>query len=142
MPPVYFLVHLLGMLGLHFVVPVAHWIDYPWNMLGVVMIVVGAVVTAASARLFDRLQTAVKPFEAARVLVVEGAYRYSRNPMYLGMILTLAGFATVLGTLAPLLALPSFVLLIATFVAREEQLLEQQFGPAYLEYKRGVRRWL
>jgi protein-S-isoprenylcysteine O-methyltransferase Ste14 len=111
-------------------------------MLGVVPIVVGAVVTAASARLFDRLQTAVKPFEAARVLVVEGAYRYSRNPMYLGMILTLAGFATVLGTLAPLLALPSFVLLIATFVAREEQLLEQQFGPAYLEYKRGVRRWL
>ncbi len=76
-------------------------------------------------------------------LVVDGPFKYSRNPMYLGMVLALTGLALLLGTVTPWLVIPPFVwLMTVLFVRQEEQTMEKQFGSDYLAYKKKVRRWV
>jgi len=98
---------------------------------------------AISAHLFKKAGTGIKPFDEATTLVKDGFYRYSRNPMYLGMCLMLTGSAFLMGSIGALLPIPVFVLIIRNkFVAAEERFLEASFGERYLEYKSTVRRWL
>jgi protein-S-isoprenylcysteine O-methyltransferase Ste14 len=75
--------------------------------------------------------------------VVAGPYRYSRNPIYVGMFLGLVGIAIGFDSLWPLVLLVPFFLVIRYgVVAREEAYLERKFGDGYGTYKRRVRRWL
>lgn len=84
----------------------------------------------------------MKPNESAAV-VVTGVYRYSRNPMYLGDLLILAGWAIWLGNVVAFAALPLFVLYINRFqIAAEERALQARFGAPYAAYRAAVRRWL
>ncbi|HEX7918484.1 MAG TPA: methyltransferase, partial [Gemmatimonadales bacterium] len=70
-------------------------------------------------------------------------YRFTRNPMYLGMTLVLAGVGLALGSPAPLIMVPLFVWFITRrFILLEEQLLLERFGATYEGYRAGVRRWL
>jgi protein-S-isoprenylcysteine O-methyltransferase Ste14 len=142
-PPVYFLAAVLTMAGLHALLPLARLVPPPWHLLGLIGPVLGAVVALDSARRFFRAGTEVRPFREPAVLVTSGWYRYSRNPMYLGMVLTLAGVAVLLGTLSPWLVVGLFpVVMERQFIAGEERMLERRFGRAYAEYRSRVRRWL
>ncbi len=83
------------------------------------------------------------PFDAPRVFVPSGPYRYVRNPMYLGAWLALAGFG--LFRRSGSVVLFSFVLLFVVHlfvVLVEEPGLERRFGETYLAYKRSVNRWV
>lgn len=83
-----------------------------------------------------------RPHSTTRV-VGSGVYRLSRNPMYLGFLLTLAGWAVLLGHALPFLFLPAFVLYMNRFqIAPEERMLAAKFGGDYERYCRAVRRWL
>ena len=83
------------------------------------------------------------PFERSTALVTTGLYRITRNPMYLGMLLILAGVALLSGSASTLLPIPVFAWAIQrNFIIGEERFLEQIFGAQYLDYKRQVRRWL
>jgi protein-S-isoprenylcysteine O-methyltransferase Ste14 len=92
---------------------------------------------------FRRAGTARRPTRPATALVVDGPYRFTRNPMYLGMTLLYAGIALganspwILGLLVPLL-----IVLHYGVIFREEAYLERKFGDAYRKYKATVRRWL
>ena len=143
LPPVYFLAALVLMAGLHFVLPIAHILQPPYSYGGSLLIVMGIVVVVWAARLFQRAGTAIKPFERSSALVTDGPYNYSRNPMYLGMVLALTGMSIVLGTISPFVVVPVFAWLIQQrFIQHEEATLERTFGAAYTEYRRRVRRWL
>jgi protein-S-isoprenylcysteine O-methyltransferase Ste14 len=97
----------------------------------------------ASAGMFRRLGTGVRPFTPATVLVARGPFRVSRNPMYLGMVLMLVGLGMALGTTVPLLVPPLFAVVIdRRFICREEEFLADRFGAPYREFCRRVRRWL
>lgn len=142
-PPVYLLIAILVALALNFALPIARVAPPRVSYLGVVLIIAGVALTGYAAGLFAKAQTPLKPFEPATALVTTGIYRVTRNPMYVGLILILAGVGLFLGTVGALLPLPVFVWLLSTrFVAGEERLLEQTFGEAYLAYKRQVRRWI
>ena len=94
---------------------------------------------------FLRYRTTPNPIHPERVsaLVTEGAYRYSRNPMYLGLLILLCGWAVYLGSISPLLLLPLFIFTINNMQIRcEEKLLEEKFSMAYRDYKQRVRRWI
>ena len=94
---------------------------------------------------FLRAKTTINPLKPASTaaLVTTGLYRVTRNPMYLGMLLVLFGWAVFLANLAALLIAPLFAFYITRFqIIPEERVLAEKFGSAFAAYKSSVRRWL
>lgn len=143
LPPVLFLAALLLQWAAHTFVPVMPLIPSAWAALGTIPIVVGLVVMVVADRQFKAASTAIKPFDTPSSLVQSGPFHFSRNPMYLGMVLILIGAAVVWGSLSPFLLPPIMVwLLTARFIAAEEVSMSEAFGADYELYKSRVRRWL
>jgi protein-S-isoprenylcysteine O-methyltransferase Ste14 len=89
------------------------------------------------------VKTTVTPFVESTVLVTDGMYRWSRNPMYLGFVLVLIGIAILLRSLTPFLVIPAFIALIqSVFIQKEEEMLAVKFGRLYTTYAKNTRRWL
>ena len=142
-PPAWLLISLIVMTGLHFYLPIARIIEAPWSYSGAALIVIGVVLGATGAGTFRRAGTPVKPFERSTALVTHGIHRFTRNPMYLGLLLVLIGAAIAFGTLSPWFPIPLFFLIVRTqFIRGEEEFLEGIFGADYLAYKQRVRRWI
>lgn len=142
-PPVLLLLCAVLMIVLHYVLPVAKWLGWPWRLLGALPIAAALLVGLLAAIQFRRHDTTIIPFEQSTALIAEGPYRYTRNPLYLSMVLILIGIWIVLGSLSPVAVVLLFVWRISSrFIANEERHLEAQFGRTYLEYKTKVRRWL
>ena len=94
---------------------------------------------------FWRAKTTVNPLkpQSSSSLVGWGVYRVTRNPMYLGFLLALTGWAILLSNPVALLLLPGFILYIHLFqIVPEERALTSLFGAEFLAYKSRVRRWL
>lgn len=109
----------------------------------VLALAVGVVLAGMFA--FRRADTTLSPTEPERasVLVKDGIYRHTRNPMYLGMLLTLIAFALRLSHWLSLLLVGGYVLYMNRFqISVEERVLGQKFGAEYERYKSEVRRWL
>lgn len=114
-------------------------------LAGLGLALVGAVVALAGVIAFHRAKTSVNPLSPAAVssLVTGGIYQVSRNPMYLGFLLVLTGWALWLGNWAALAGLPVFVLYMNRYqIVPEERWLAGAFGEAFTAYCRSVRRWL
>lgn len=143
-PPAWFLMSLIAMGALHYLLPITRWLPAPWSyVFGVLLLVVGLATGGTAFVSFTRAGTPVVPFERSTALVTSGSYRFTRNPMYLGMVLLLSGVAALLGTLSPWLVIPFFAAIIQTnFVRGEERFLEEIFGDSYRAYQTRVRRWL
>lgn len=143
LPPVYLLVALLLMAGLHVAFPVRQVIRFPYRYSGLLFVLGGILLVLWAARLFGQAGTTIKPFQEPSALVVRGPYRFTRNPMYVGMVGVLVGIALLLGSLSPWIIIPLFVMLIDTRVIRaEEAALDRMFGARYRTYKARVRRWV
>ncbi len=121
-----------------------------WAPLGDLLVWPGRGLVAAgialivwSALAFRRARTTVVPHQPPSALVEAGPYRFSRNPIYLADLVILAGAALILGApLALILLVPFREVLRRLFIRPEEAVLERALGPAYLDYKARVRRWL
>lgn len=101
-----------------------------------------AFLLAASGR-FRKAGTELKPWKTTSAIVGEGVYAFTRNPMYLGMALFMAGLGFLFSSLGVILLLPVAIVLIQTqVIAREERYLEAKFGDEYRIYKSRVRRWI
>jgi len=142
-PPLYFALAILAMVLLHRGFPIVDLIDPPWSRVGWVLIVAGIGLAVWSVRLFSRAGTGVKPFTPSTALVATGPYRFTRNPMYLGMMLVLAGGFLLAGSLGSFLVIPVFFWWIHThFVLPEEEHMRAHFGEDYEAFKLKTRRWL
>jgi len=94
---------------------------------------------------FKRAKTTVNPTkpESSSSLVTSGIYRHTRNPMYLGFVFILTGWAAVTANLVTFLALPAFVLYMNQFqIKPEERALMGIFGDQFKAYCSTVRRWI
>ena len=94
---------------------------------------------------FHRAKTTVNPLkpEASTALVTGGVYRWTRNPMYLAMLLLLIAWACIVSNWAALAMLPLFVAYLNRFqIGPEERALQARFGAEFESYRRKVRRWL
>jgi len=115
------------------------------RILVVLFFCLGGIVAVPAVAAFRSSGTTVDPRdpEKASRLVVRGIYRYSRNPMYLGLLLLLLAWAVYLSNPLGFAALPLFVLCMNRLQIRpEEAAMEAQFGDEYRDYRRSVRRWI
>jgi len=118
----------------------ARWIC---SIGGGALILAGVAIMAVGARNFSRAGTPVPSNQPVRALVTSGIHGWSRNPIYVGMLLLYAGIGTAARSPWVLvLVLPLVVILRYGVIAREEIYLERRFGNAYRDYKARVRRWL
>jgi len=122
---------------LHFDLPAHNW-------LAVVLISVGFFTGITGVMTFRRAKTTTDPTKPhASSMVTWGVYALSRNPMYLGGLIMLLGWAIFLSSALALLFLPAYVLYISRFqIAPEERVLSSLFGQPYAAYQLRVRRWL
>ena len=143
MPPVYLFAALASMVLLQFFFPVYQLVPYPWNASGIIPLALGVILNIVADRAFKKTGTTVKPFEISTTLVTSGAFRFSRNPMYLGMVLILTGAAILLGALSPFIIIPVFAITMdRIFIVTEEMMLDERFGNQWKQYRAEVRRWL
>ncbi len=113
------------------------------TLLGLVLIGVGLALNIAGSSAFRAAGTPIAPSALPTRLVTTGVFSFSRNPMYLGMVLILVGLVLLLARPAAGLVPVLFgVLVTRTFIAPEEARLAQTFGPEWQEYRTHVRRWL
>ncbi len=142
-PPVWLLLCLLALFALeHFVTPNSQ-APTALRYLGVASILLGLGLAVWAGGGFRKAGTDMVPFKNVTALVTTGIYRYTRNPMYLGMALVLLGTALLLGSMAGLIVVPLFMVIIQTrFIQAEEEMLRELFGDDYKNYCARVRRWL
>lgn len=143
LPPVWFLLSIILMISLHLWLPVKELFFSPITYLGIIALAIGIIIVLFCADLFRQKNTTIKPFQESSYLVTEGLFNYSRNPIYLGMVIILMGVWIYLGSLTPVFIIPIFTWLIQEiFIKAEELMLEEKFGESYQEYKATVRRWI
>jgi protein-S-isoprenylcysteine O-methyltransferase Ste14 len=119
--------------------------DLPWhNWLAVVLVSAGLITALSGVATFRRAKTTLNPTKpGASSLVTSGVYTISRNPMYLGLLIQLLGWAVFLSNPLAFLLLPVHVLYLNRFqIAPEERVLTSLFGPTYVAYQARARRWL
>lgn len=124
-----------------------HSFATPWASLFAAAIAIAGLLTCLlGVASFRRAGTTVDPRQPAGTssLVAHGIYRYSRNPMYLGMLFVIAAWGLHLGHWPALACGPlAFVLYLNHFqIVAEERALEAKFGDEYRAYARAVRRWI
>ncbi len=115
------------------------------NFLSITSFVCGIFVFAAAVSSFKKQKTTVNPIsiENASSLVVSGIFKYSRNPMYLGMSFVLFGLAFKFNVIGGLLFTGIFMLFITIFqIKPEEVAMEKLFDQEWKDYTKNVRRWL
>lgn len=132
---------------LDLVFPIPPFVSFPYNLVGLLFILVGAVLIIwANYTLFyvgkigfeDR-----EPFHVPYKLVQDGPYKFSRNPIYLAGILLILGLGVIIGSITVLFsAIIVFIILRFGLIKWEEKNLEKAFGDDYIAYKKRVRRWL
>ena len=115
------------------------------NAIVLASVVAGVCVAMLGVASFRRARTTLNPLkpEKSSALVMSGIYRYTRNPMYLGLLLALLGWAFFLSNALAFLFLPAFILYMNRFqIAPEERVLVSVFGQEFTAYLSKVRRWL
>ena len=112
-------------------------------LIGLGFIGLGFLLAFNSIARFVRAKTGVVPFSESTALITEGFYKYTRNPMYVGMNSFLLGLMLILKNPLNIFFLIIFFFIVRNmFVLKEEVQMEETFGEDYLTYKRKVRRWL
>lgn len=143
LPPVWLLLTVSAMVALHLWWPVDIVIRDPWRGIGWLPMGLGVWAVVHNAYRFMRSQTGLRPFTEATLLVTDGAFRLTRNPMYVGLVAIAVGVAIRLGSLSPMpLPVVLFFVLDRRFIRPEEQFLREALGTPYDDYCRRVRRWL
>ena len=144
-PPLLF----LGVLGValaieRFVRRVPTGLPRPSRLgVAVVLLVAAIVLLAGALRRFRLARTNPEPWKPATTVVADGVYRYTRNPMYLGMTLIYLALALATDSGVALLLAPALLAVVQVgVIAREERYLEAKFGDDYRRYRASVRRWL
>jgi protein-S-isoprenylcysteine O-methyltransferase Ste14 len=113
------------------------------RIAGAIAVVCGFLLMATAIGVFKSVGTSLIPMKPSTALAFTGPYRFTRNPMYLGMLLVSGGIALVSNALWPLLTLPIMVIVVnRTVIRREERYLASKFGEPYTTYTSRVRRWI
>ena len=146
-PPVVFLACAGLMWLIHALAPsLVYDFSYRRILFWIVLIAGVALLIAGAVNFFAR-KTTIRPdrksLPKATTLISTGAFRYSRNPLYLGLALVLVAWLIFLGNLLAIIGVIAYVMFITEYqIKPEEEDLEKIFGDEYVRYKKNVRRWI
>ncbi len=116
---------------------------YVWQAPGLFVLVGGVVLVVVALAMILRTGSSVRPDRPTTALVISGPYRWTRNPMYLGLAMVSAGLAVMANAVWPLLMVAVEVVVVRRLVIdREEKYLESEFGSDYRRYRERVPRWI
>jgi protein-S-isoprenylcysteine O-methyltransferase Ste14 len=124
--------------------PAFHFVLRGRVFVALALFLLGAIISIAGVISFRRAKTTVNPMKpgSASSLVISGVYKFTRNPMYLGLLFVLSGFVVLRANALALIWIPAFVLYMNRFqIIPEERALESLFKDEFLAYKAKVRRW-
>ncbi|MEP2947273.1 MAG: isoprenylcysteine carboxylmethyltransferase family protein [Lentilitoribacter sp.] len=144
-PPVYMF---LAIIGMHYGAQLLPFLSFQFTeqfILSYALALFGIFILALTVLRYFRRRTTIQPnkLDQMSTLVTDGVNRYSRNPMYLAMLLLILSAGLYWGTFLVLIAAPAFVMVINKMqIEPEEEALEAIFGQDYLDYKQRVRRWM
>ncbi len=142
-PPIWLVLGLIAVFALNELMPGVRFTSSLGQIVGGLIIFVGLVLLLLTGGLFKRAGTDLVPFKNVSALVTTGIYRYTRNPMYLGMTAILLGCSITVGAALSLLVAPVFMLIIELrFIRPEEEMLRDLFPEDFPQYATRVRRWL
>ena len=144
-PPVVALIVGLGMEGVARAVAPLDAPDWLMTALALALAAAGVAIAASGVVAFRRAGANIDPHHIDRgeALVTGGPYRFTRNPMYLGITLVLSAYAVYLARPVELLGPAIFAAYLTRFqIAPEERAMRAKFGAAYTEYARATRRWI
>ncbi len=142
-PPLIYAAGLGVGLTLHWLAPIGFLPRTIARPLGWLLIGLAAVPGLSAPATLLRSQTALLPHHSTTTIVSNGAFKYSRNPIYLAFTLLYAGIAGVVNSLWTALLLPLVLVVMQRgVIEREERYLERKFGAEYTQYKARVRRWI
>lgn len=142
-PPVLLVLHIAAayLLGRFILLPFA--VPPASGNIGLVLAGIGFLLGVLSFYAFTKSRTTLNPHGSVTSLVSTGVYRFTRNPIYLGMVFMLIGFPLTFGNVWGIPLAPVFIFLMNQLVIEhEEAYLEKKFGEQYTSYKSRVRRWL
>ncbi|MEE8303805.1 MAG: isoprenylcysteine carboxylmethyltransferase family protein [Candidatus Tectomicrobia bacterium] len=143
LPPMIYGTALVIGLVVHCIVPIPLLPPTPAIGLGILSMLVSSLIVVSAFRALTRAKTTFDTRQPATAVVGNGAFRYSRNPMYVSMALLYIEIAFFVNSLwLLLLVVPLMVVIQRGVVEREEQYLERKFGEEYRRYKAPVRRWI
>ena len=142
-PPIWLLIGLIVIFTCNAYFPGPRFNSLAAQLFGGALIVSGLCLLVFANGRFSRAGTGVIPFRNVSALVTDGIYRYTRNPMYLGMAAILLGTSITVGSGMALLIAPLFAVIIEwRFIRPEEAMLRGLFPEEYPAYCARVRRWL
>ena len=142
-PPILLLLHLLAVILLNWLLPLPFSFPNILGWLGYILVLVGLGFAFNAFNRFRQAHTTLDPHGSVSAVVTSGPYRFSRNPIYLGLVCLLIGFPFIFRTYWGLVLSPVFVILMNILVIQhEEAYLEKKFGDEYTSFKSRVRRWL
>ena len=114
-------------------------------IFGSFMIISGLIILLSAIILFKKYQTTITPLNPSNAtkLITDGIYKFSRNPMYLGLLLVLVGISIILNLTGGFFFILLFILYINLFqIIPEENAMVDLFKDEFLEYRKNVRRWI
>ena len=115
------------------------------GLLSLIMTLIGLTIIVIGVKTFHKSDTTVNPLNPSEAshLVTHGVFSYTRNPMYLGMVIILLGVSIYNGVYIGIIILPCFIFYITEFqIKPEEEAMEEIFPGDYTDYLKRVRRWL
>ena len=114
-------------------------------IFGSFMIISGLIIILSAIILFKKYQTTITPLNPSNAtkLITDGIYKFSRNPMYLGLLLVLLGISIIINLTGGFFLIPLFILYLNLFqIIPEENAMVDLFKDEFLDYKKNVRRWI
>ncbi len=145
LPPLFGLLCAALMVGVAKLFPALAFHFPGQNIVAAALVLLGLSLDIIAAVQFRKQQTTISPLSPQKTaaIVQDGVFAISRNPMYLGMLLILSGFAIFLGSVINIAVLIGFVAVITRQqIKPEEEALQEKFGDEYTAYTNAARRWL
>ena len=142
-PPIWLVLGLIVVFALNELYPGPRFTSAVGQVVGGVCIFIGLLLLVVAGGLFKQAGTDLVPFRNVSSLVTGGIYRYTRNPMYLGMVAVLLGCAITVGSSLALAVPVVFMVIIEVrFIRPEEAMLRGLFPEEFPAYCDRVRRWI